>query len=245
MSAGKLFVGTSGFAFKEWKGVFYPEGVTDKKMLSYYSRQLRSVEINYTFRRMPSESTLANWKAETPDGFRFTLKAPQRITHFKRLVDTEEDVAEFIRRALTLEDRLGTLLFQLPPNMKYSRPVLEGFLSSLPPMARCSMEFRHESWRAGEVKELLAAHKVAWCGADTPETPVSDVPLTAPHAYLRLRREEYADEDLADWGRRLARVLKEGHDVYCYLKHEGGGVGPVYARKVLDAAGAELDRLGP
>lgn len=224
-----LYVGTSGFAFKEWKGPFYPADLSDKKMLAFYSQKLSTVEINYTFRRLPSEQTVTNWKEQAAEGFRFTLKASQRITHFKRLQDTEEDVAEFVRRARLLDDRLGTILFQLPPTFKYSREVLEPFLSSLPPVARYAMEFRHESWRSEEAFELLKTHRVAYCGADTEDTPLEDPPVTAPHAYLRLRKEEYGDDEIQQWGAKVRKVLDNGTDVFCYFKHEGGGVGPAYA----------------
>ncbi len=234
---GNLYVGTSGFAFKEWKGPFYPEGTTDRKMLEYYSSKLGSVEINYTFRRMPSESTLQTWKEQSSDGFRFTLKAPQRITHWKRLVDAEEDVAEFVRRARLLGDRLGTILFQLPPNFKYDKEKLEAFAGALPPVARYAMEFRHESWRADEPKEVLKAHSIAYCGAETDELALEEVPVTAPHVYLRLRKEQYGEEDLKVWSEKVAQALENGHDVYCYFKHEGGGVGPAYALAVERAAG--------
>jgi uncharacterized protein YecE (DUF72 family) len=234
---GNLYVGTSGFAFKEWKGPFYPEGTTDKKMLAYYSSKLGSVEINYSFRRLPSESTLLAWREQSTDGFQFTLKASQRITHFKRLMDCEEDVAEFVRRARLLGDRLGTILFQLPPNFKYEPDKLEAFAAVLPPVARYAMEFRHESWRADEPKQILKAHGIAYCGADTDDLALEEVPVTAPHVYLRLRKEEYGDEELKSWSEKVAQVLEGGRDVYCYFKHEGGGVGPAYALAVEQAAG--------
>jgi uncharacterized protein YecE (DUF72 family) len=237
---GKLYIGTSGFAFKEWKGNFYPEGISDKKMLSHYSSRLESVEINYTFRRMPSESTLEGWKSQVHEGFRFTLKAPQRITHFKRLADVEEDVAEFLRRALILGPRLGTILFQLPPSFKYDRATLESFLACLPPKTRYSMEFRHETWSNEECWKLLSQHSVALCGADTDEVPLETIPVGAPHAYLRLRKEEYQTDELDEWGRRIGKVISEGRDVFCYLKHEGGGAGPAYALRVLDSVEGSL-----
>lgn len=231
-----LFVGTSGFAYKEWKGVFYPEGTSDKKMLAYYSGVLPSVEVNFTFRRMPEESTFLSWKQQSAEGFRFTLKAPQRITHFKRLVDCRDDVDEFVRRARLLEDRLGTILFQLPPNLRYEKERLAPFLDALPPVARCAMEFRHESFNDPEVDDLLAANSVARCGADTDEIALATVPVTASHVYLRLRKENYETAELSEWAGRLTKTLKQGHDVYCYFKHEGGGIGPKYALAVKEQA---------
>ena len=205
-------------------------------MLSYYSSVLGTVEINYTFRRRPSESTLQAWKEQTPEGFRFTLKAPQRITHFKRLKDVQEEVDEFIRLARLLDQRLGTILFQLPPNMKYDRARLEGFLSSLPPVVKYAMEFRHDSFRDEEVRSLLAQSEVAYCGADTDEAALLEIPAGAGHAYLRLRKEHYAPKELKGWGEKIAQVVKSGRDVYCYLKHEDGGLGPKYALQIKQAA---------
>lgn len=236
MPPGSLYIGTSGFAFKEWKGNFYPEGLSDKQMLSFYSSVLDSVEINYTFRRMPSESTLDGWKAQASEGFKFTLKAPQRITHTRRLKDAGEEVNEFLRRARRLGDRLGTILFQLPPSMKFSSERLESFLDGLPADIRFAMEFRHISWEDPEVKALLEQHRVAFCGADTEEKPLSDVPEGKGHAYLRLRKEEYGDDELSRWGGKIRETLASGRDVFCYLKHEGGGIGPQYAGKVKEFA---------
>ena len=235
--SGSLYVGTAGFAFKEWKGSFYPEDLPDRKMLGFYSQKLGTVEINYTFRRTPSEQTIRNWKEQAVEGFRFALKAPQRITHFKRLRGAEEDVAEFVRLGRLLEDRLGTILFQLPPNLKYDRSILEPFLASLPASTRCAMEFRHESWKEEEPFELLEAHAVAYCGADTEQIPLEQPPVTAPHAYLRLRREEYGEQEIRVWGAKIRGLLEKGIDVFCYFKHEGGGVGPEYALALERAVG--------
>lgn len=236
MARGKLFVGTSGFAYKEWKGVFYPEGTSDRQMLAHYSKILSSVEINYTFRRMPAETTISGWKEQTPEGFSFTLKAPQKITHIKRLKDAQEETDEFVRRARLLGDRLGSILFQLPPSMRFDPERLEKFLLHLAPVCRFAFEFRHESW--GEAKQILAAHEVAWCGAETDESSLGEVPITASsYAYLRLRKEEYADDDVDAWAKRISDVLEGGRDVYCYFKHEGGGVGPAYAMRLKEVVG--------
>ena len=231
-----VFCGTSGFAFKEWKGVFYPEGLSDKKMLEYYSGVLNSVEVNYTFRRLPSETTLQNWAEQVNEGFRFTLKASQRITHFKRLKEVDEDVAEFVRRARLLGDKLGTILFQLPPNMVANAELLATFLTGLPPVARYAMEFRHPSWSDQSITDLLTEHAVARCGADTEESPIDAIPMNAPHAYLRLRKEEYPEEELQAWQQKIHGSAASGMDIFCYFKHEDGATGPMYARKMLAPA---------
>ncbi|HLF70381.1 MAG TPA: DUF72 domain-containing protein [Actinomycetota bacterium] len=236
--SGRLLVGTSGFAYKEWKGNFYPEGTSDRKMLNYYSSRLGTVEINYTFRRLPSESTIEGWRSQTEEGFRFTLKAHQRITHYMRLREVDEQVSEFVGRAKLLGDRLGTILFQLPPNMSYSREVLEHFLHCLPPSVRYAMEFRHASWDVAEVKDLLGAAGVALCGADTDEAALDEVPVLAPYVYLRLRKEDYSPDELTAWAGKIKPVLDEGVDVYCYFKHEGGGVGPQLALGLLGRIGS-------
>lgn len=236
--SGTLYAGTSGFAYKEWKGPFYPADLAQAKWLSYYAGQLGSVEINYTFRHLPSDSVLEQWRTQTPEQFRLTLKASQRITHFKRLVGAEEEIAEFARRAGALGERLGVVLFQIPPNLRYSHDVLEGFLAAVPPAIRAALEVRHESWYDAEAKALLEARGVALCAADTAERPLASIPLTAPHVYLRLRKEDYAPEEIDAWGRQVREVLDAGRDVYCYFKHEGGGVGPAYARALIEAAGA-------
>lgn len=231
-----LYAGTSGFAYAGWKGPFYPPDLAAARMLGYYAGQLPSVEINYTFRRLPSEAVLERWRAQTPEGFRLTLKASQRITHFKRLVDARAEVDEFVRRALALGDRLGVVLFQLPPTLSYDREVLERFLAALPSTVRFAVEFRHHSWADPEVAALLGTHGVAVCAADTDEQPLTAIPVTAPHVYLRLRRLEYSPGELAMWAQRVRGVLEHGRDLYCYFKHEDGGVGPAYARALLDLA---------
>ncbi len=245
MSArGTLYVGTSGFAYREWKGPFYPEDLRDRQMLTYYSGLLPSVEINYTFRRLPTESALEGWRGRVGPGFKISLKASQRITHVKRLKDCREEVDLFIRRARQLDDRLGVILFQLPPNLAYERGRLETFLAGLAPrghpICRYAMEFRHPSWADPEVETLLGAHGVPRCAAETEESGVPSIPGGASHAYLRLRKDEYTPEELSGWGARLREVLVGGRDVYCYFKHEGA-MGPAYClalKEGLDDYGA-------
>jgi uncharacterized protein YecE (DUF72 family) len=230
--AGTLYLGTSGFAYGEWKGPFYPEKLRQREMLPFYAGRFNSVEINYTFRQQPAEKTLVTWRDATPDGFAFTLKAHQRITHWLRLANADEAVSAFLDRATVLGGRLGTILFQCPPNLPYDRKLIEGFLAYLPPTFRCAFEFRHPSW--SEARPVLASQGAAWCVAETDDSPVpSDFTIPAsPFSYLRLRKTEYSDDDLAAWSRRIGSVLAEGSDVYCYFKHEEKGAGPILAERL-------------
>lgn len=221
--AGALYLGTSGFSYDEWKhGVFYPEGLKNREMLSFYASRFPSVEINYTFRRFPTQKTLETWKAETPEAFRFTLKANQRITHWKRLGDTDEDVRDFLDLANLLGERLGTVLYQCPPTLQFDRGLIEAFVGYLPPRPRTAMEFRHPSWV--EARDLLAAQGVAWCVAETDEKdPGPDDLSWEPFGFLRLRKTGYTDDELAAWAGRIRPALEAGIDIYCYFKHENEG----------------------
>jgi uncharacterized protein YecE (DUF72 family) len=229
---GMLYLGTSGFAYDEWMhGVFYPEGLKARERLSYYASRFSSVEVNYTFRRFPTEKTLATWRDETPDTFRFTLKANQRITHSRRLANADEDVRDFLDRAKVLGDRLGTVLYQCPPSLKYDPSLIAGFVGYLPPSPRAAMEFRHASWVAA--RDLLLEHGVAWCVAETDETdPGPDDLSWEPFGSLRLRKTEYRDDELARWAERIRPALEAGRDVYCYFKHEDEGASPRMAERL-------------
>jgi len=231
--AGNFYLGTSGFAYDEWKhGVFYPEGLKNREMLSYYSSQLSSVEVNYTFRRFPTEKSMQTWREEAQPGFVFTLKANQRITHFKRLRDADEDVRDFLERARLLGDRLGCILFQCPPSLHYDRELIESFVGYLPPgPPRFAMEFRHPSWT--EARELLLSQGIAWCVAETDEKdPGPDDLSWEPAGYLRLRKTEYSDDELRAWADRIAPALAAGSDVFCYFKHEDEGASPKMAKRL-------------
>jgi uncharacterized protein YecE (DUF72 family) len=227
-----IYLGTSGYSYDEWKhGVFYPEGLKNREMLSFYAHTLNSVEINYTFRRFPSENTLRTWRSETPDAFRFTLKGSQRITHYKRLADADEEVRAFLDRAALLGERLGPVLFQCPPTLEYDRRLIEAFVGYLPPATRVAMEFRHESWRAA--RELLREQGVAWCVAQTDERDPRAQDLSwEPFGFLRLRKTAYSDEELASWAERIRGALEAGGDVFCYFKHEGEGASPRMAKRL-------------
>jgi uncharacterized protein YecE (DUF72 family) len=241
--SGTLYLGTSGYSYDEWKhGVFYPEGLKNREMLSFYSTRLNSVEINYTFRRLPSEKTIQSWSSQTPDSFRFTLKGSQRITHFRRLAAADEDVAAFLERVRPLGERLGAVLFQCPPNLEYDRALIESFAGYLPPSPRVAMEFRHPSW--SQARDLLLEQGVAWCVAETDDNvPGPDAYSWEPFGFLRLRKAEYTDEELSAWAQRIGTSLAHGRDVYCYFKHEDEGASPKMAKRLEEALGQKAMSL--
>jgi uncharacterized protein YecE (DUF72 family) len=235
MARGRLQVGTSGFAFKEWVGPFYPQGTKAAGMLPYYAGTFPSVEVNYTFRRTPSASTLENWVASTPEGFTFACKAPMGITHFARLTGmAAERLTTFLEVVAPLGDRLGPVLIQCPPNLKYDPAVLDEFLTQLAGRPeRFAMEFRHDSFDTDEVRDKLAGAGVAWCVADT-EEQAGQFTLTATgFAYMRLRRGGYDEAALERWVKPVAAALDAGADVYCYFKHENSPTGPSDATTLL------------
>ncbi|HUE39350.1 MAG TPA: DUF72 domain-containing protein [Candidatus Binatia bacterium] len=230
--SGTLYVGTSGFAYKTWKPGFYPEKLKAAQMLRFYSERLPSVEINNTFYRMPSEKLLAGWREETPQTFRFTLKAPQRITHIGRLRDVGDPLRHFLDTARTLGPRLGCVLFQCPPYLRYDAALIESFLAELPREGmRFAMEFRHPSW--DEAREALAARSIAWTSVDGEEHDAEPESTAADFVYLRLRKPAYDEAALAAWTRKLRPLLERGMDVYLYFKHEDDPGGVEYARSLI------------
>lgn len=230
----KLHVGTSGYSYKEWKGSFYPEDLPAKEMLHYYASRLPAVEINNTFYRLPQRSMLENWKEQVPANFRFALKASQRITHFKRLNDVASETAYLLETAAALEERLGVVLFQLPPNMKKDLPRLKAFFNCLPEGTRATFEFRHQTWLDDETLDLLRARNFALCTSDTDDLPVTHIDRTADWGYLRLRRVEYSDENLAEWLRRVRD--QKWQETFVFFKHEDEGTGPKLAGQFLSLA---------
>jgi uncharacterized protein YecE (DUF72 family) len=225
------WVGTSGFNYPEWRGSFYPEKFPAAKMLPYYAERFRTVEINNTFYRMPNEKVVRGWSEATPEGFKLTLKAPQAITHYARLRDCEAPVTRFLELAATLGPKQGVILFQLPPYLKKDLPLLDAFLSTLPPV-RAAFEFRHASWHDDAVYARLRAQNVALCVADS-EKLSTPVEITANYGYFRLRDEGYTRADIARWAGTIAQTSAACDDVFVYFKHEESGTGPEFARLLL------------
>jgi uncharacterized protein YecE (DUF72 family) len=229
-----LYVGTSGYSYKEWKGTFYPRDLPARQMLRYYGEHFRTVEINNTFYRLPAAAALEAWAGEVPAGFRFVLKAPQQITHRQRLKDTGESVSNLLEVAEALKKRLGPLLFQLPPNMKKDGPRLREFLALLPRRRRVAFEFRHPSWFDDEVFGLLRDHQAALCIAEAENDLEVPFVATAGWGYLRLRRLDYGDAELKKW---VKRVRKQAwRDAFVFFKHEDEGKGPQLAKRFLELA---------
>jgi uncharacterized protein YecE (DUF72 family) len=229
-----IWVGTSGYNYPEWKGSFYPQKMPSAQMLPYYAERFKTVEINNTFYRMPKEENVAAWSQATPDGFKLTLKAPQRITHHARLEDCADAVQRFLQVAATLGPKLGALLFQLPPYFKKDVPLLQAFLETLPAGTVGAFEFRHASWLDDAVYDALKAKNLALCVADS-ENSHTPVVMTANYAYFRLRDEGYTPPDLVQWASTIREKTAGCSDVYVYFKHEEQGTGPQFARILLDA----------
>jgi uncharacterized protein YecE (DUF72 family) len=227
-----LYVGTSGYSYKQWKGTFYPKELSDKQMLRYYGERFRTVEINNTFYRMPKRSVLEGWASEVPAEFQFVLKASQRITHMQRLQGVEDALSYLLDVTASLKQRLGALLFQLPPNLKKDLPRLRDFLVLLPSQYRAAFEFRHRSWFDDEVFELLRQHQAALCIAEAEDDLEVPFVSTADWGYLRLRRPDYSDAELNAWAKRA--IEQDWRNAFVFFKHEDDGKGPEMARRFLD-----------
>ena len=231
---GRLYAGTSGFAYPSWKPAFYPAKLPAKDFLKHYATRLNAVEINYTFRQLPKAATLENWIGATPEGFSFALKAHMRITHLLRLKESEfTDVFFRAIDPLRATQRLGPVLFQLPPNLKADVPTLAAFLAKLPSDIKCAFEFRNNTWLVDEVYRLLEQHGVALCLAESEKFEVPQV-ITASFVYVRLRKEDYSAAERTELAERV-RSLAAERDVYVFFKHEDTPAGAVYAEELLKA----------
>lgn len=233
-------IGTSGYNYPEWRGSFYPEKFSTAKMLAYYAERFNTVEVNYTFYRIPTPALLEGWARGTPEGFRFTLKAPRRITHDAKLQRVEDLTQTFCRTAATLGSKLGALLFQLPPTMKRDDAVLGAFIDTLPEDTRAAFEFRHPSWHDEAVFAALRRRNLALCIADSEKMSTPVVP-TADYAYFRLRDEGYGPGDIEAWASTIRGLTGIGN-VYVYFKHEEQGKGPEFAQLLMNALGNQSQR---
>jgi uncharacterized protein YecE (DUF72 family) len=244
----RLYVGTSGWAYPTWKPDFYPAGTPAKRFLEFYASQLTSVEVNYTFRALPTAKILEGWLGATPAQFRFSFKAPQRITHFKRLRDCSEDVAQFVGALEPVRQagKLGLLLFQLPPNFKADAELLSAFLFTealkrpgAPPIA---FEFRHESWFSEQIYVVLRQHNAALCIAESDDLLTPEVHTAAGHTCYRLRRNNgYSAVELDAFAKRFAAIAQQ-RDVYVYFKHEDEPTGALNATAFLERIQAEAGK---
>ncbi len=233
----RVKVGTSGFSYKQWRGRFYPEKLPAERMLAFYAERFGTVEINNTFYRMPKPELLQGWAEDVGEhpAFVFVLKAPQRITHVRRLqASAAPDLAFFLESAGTLGTRLGPLLFQLPPNQKKDAERLRAFLELLPAGTRAAFEFRHESWFDDEVYATLRAGRAALVVSDTDESPPEGPPLVAAcdFGYLRLRRSDYDEAALRRWAERVR--AQPWTDAFVFFKHEDEGKGPELAARFVE-----------
>ena len=230
-------VGTSGFAFKEWKGPFYPSGLKDDAMLGYYSGRYPTVEINNTFYRLPKEHVLLDWASQVPDQFTFAIKASQRITHYARLKAGAADALGFLlKNTASLGDRLGPILFQLPPNLQKDSDRLRAFVALLPADRRFTIEFRHESWFDEETFDALRARDIALCVSESADVVCPRV-ATASWGYLRLHRQDYTDPMLAEWQQYVA--AQPWKDTYVFFKHDYiDGAGPLAVERFVEMIGS-------
>ncbi len=224
-----LYIGTSGYSYKEWKGNFYPEDLSDKEFLKFYGTKLNSVEINNTFYRLPKESVVTAWGEQVPKTFRFSVKASQKITHIKRLKEVGDETEYLMRTARVLGEQLGVVLFQLPPNMKKDIDRLKTFFRLLTGDVKIALEFRHPSWFDDETYALLKENNSSMCIADFDEKLEVPFVSTADWGYLRLRREGYTTSELKKWKKRVDE--QEWKTAFVFFKHEDAGIGPKLAVK--------------
>ena len=233
----QTWIGTSGFQYPEWKGTFYPEKMPAAKMLGFYAERFATTEVNYSFRRIPSAATIQRWVEGTPARFTFSLKAPQRITHFAKLRDCGDTLQFFYSVVSALGEKLGPVLFQLPPSLKKDVPLLSDFLREFPEGMRAAFEFRNASWLADDTYAALQTAGVALCVAVS-EKLATPMVATAPYGYLRLRREDYQPNDIDGWAEIVRQETARWSDAFIYFKHEESGIGPKLAQQLSERLGA-------
>jgi uncharacterized protein YecE (DUF72 family) len=235
----KIHIGTSGFAYKEWKGKFYPEKISPKEMLHFYAEHFHTVEINNTFYHMPMANVLASWSEQVPRDFVFALKAPQVITHIKRLHSVSSETGYLFKSLSVLGTKLGPVLFQFPKTFHADRPVLEKFLALLPGAASCAFEFRSPSWLNDGIPGLLHEKGFSLCIEDSDEDPAQEIISTAAWGYLRLRRSGYTDTNLSQWVERI--LSQKWQKAFVFFKHEDEARGPEMAKRFRELADVKLN----
>jgi uncharacterized protein YecE (DUF72 family) len=226
-----VYVGTSGYSYKEWKGSFYPEKISANEMLSYYAARLPAVELNNSYYRLPERSTVESWRMQTPESFRFSVKAPRSITLYRRLKGVGAQTKQMLETVSALEGRLGTLLFRMPENMKKDLACLESFLKHLPAETPAAFDFRHPTWFDDDVRELLRSDNRVLVVSDTDELPATHIDKTADWGYVRLRRVRYSKAELTAWARRIK--AQEWKQTFVFFKHEDEGTGPKLAAQFI------------
>jgi uncharacterized protein YecE (DUF72 family) len=236
----EIYVGTSGYGYKEWKGIFYPEKISPKEMLGFYSQHFKTVEINNTFYHMPTKGVLTSWAEQVPDDFVFALKAPQVITHLKRLKNVEDETGYFFSVLPLLDRKLGPVLFQFPKSFRVNYPALEGFLGLIPNKIACAFEFRSPTWLDEKILELLRQKGCSLCIADVDENPADEIIPTASWGYLRLRRSDYTDADLSQWMEKI--LLQKWERVFVFFKHEEAAIGPKTANRFQELIDSNLKK---
>ena len=234
------YAGTSGYSYKEWKGLFYPSDISNDAMLAYYAERLSTVEINNTFYRMPKRNVVQSWANAVPDHFRFSIKASRRITHQMRLKECEESVGILAKQVEVLGDKLGAVLFQLPPYLKFDAERLTAFLAIVPKALPIAMEFRHASWLTTETYDALHSHGAALCLTEDDELPLPDHDATTNWCYVRLRKPSYTDDALTSWRDRI--LATDAQKAFTFFKHEDEAGGPPLAARFLEIAAAS-DRM--
>ncbi|HVO65717.1 MAG TPA: DUF72 domain-containing protein [Syntrophales bacterium] len=234
----KIYIGTSGYSYKEWKGKFYPEKISPNEMLRFYSERFNVVEINNTFYHMPRENVLVSWAEQVPDDFIFALKAPQIITHLKRLRNVDEETAYLFRSLSILDGKLGPVLFQFPKSFHKDQPALKEFLDLVPGNMICAFDFRSPTWLDGQILDLLRERKCSLCIEDMDENPANEIISTAPWGYLRLRRSDYRDADLSQWMKGI--LSQKWKRAFVFFKHEDEAKGPQMAMRFRELTGSGL-----
>jgi uncharacterized protein YecE (DUF72 family) len=237
----KIFVGTSGYGYREWKGKFYPEKISPEEMLRFYSERFNTVEINNTFYHMPSEGVLASWAEQVPNDFVFAIKAPQVITHLKQLRNVGAETEYLFRSLSVLVRKLGPVLFQFPKSFHSAHPALEAFLDLIPGNMSCAFEFRSPSWLGVEILDLLRERGFSLCIVDSDENPTNEIINTAPWGYLRLRRSDYTDANLSQWMERI--LFQKWERAFVFFKHEEEAKGPEMAMRFRKLTNSRVKKI--